>query len=264
MNTIPTRRVPRLVDTTSEDIATERASAGLRSDLARLDADRIAAANRLDELEAGRDAVLLTDDDEKAEAHDAEMQRVRRAIERSDLKRPGVVTAIEAAVAREEADAFARKQAEASAAVEAVIGRLGKEYEAPARIIAALMVDWQAAAELAEAAKVPGPDALVRVRAPQMIAPASEDVFFVYIDEHGRETDQPYPPGIQSPDMPTRQRRARTRERPARYDDGVYLGLLSGRVNLPPARVEQDAPWSGADLMLRSDVPEPHTRRFLI
>ncbi|KQS59501.1 hypothetical protein ASG32_31365 [Methylobacterium sp. Leaf361] len=240
-----------------------RPSADLRADLAHLDTDRGAAADRLAELEAGRNAVLLTDDDAKAEAHDAEMQRVRRAIERADLKRPGIVAAIEAAVAREEADAYARRQAEASAAVEAVIARLAKEYEAPAKIIAAFLADWQRAAELAEAAKVPGPDALVRERPPQMIAPAGEDVFLVYIDEQGRDTDQPYPPGAYTPGMPTRRQQRRTRERPARYDTGIYLGALAGRANLPAARVGEAAPWEGADLALKSDLPQPHTRRFL-
>ncbi len=130
MNIATLRRAPRPAEPSTEQT---RSSTDLRADLVHLDADRAAAADRLSELEAGRDAVLLTDDDAKAEAHDAEMQRVRRAIERADLKRPGIVAAVEAAVAREEANAFARRQAEASAAVEAVIARLAKEYEAPPR-----------------------------------------------------------------------------------------------------------------------------------
>lgn len=259
MNISTLRRAPRSAEASTE---VARSSAELRADLARLDAERSGGVDRLAELEASRDAVLLTDDDAKAEAHDAEMQRVRRAIERADLKRPGLVAAIETAQAREEADAFARQQAEATAAVEAVIARLAKEYEAPARIIAAFLADWQRAADLARAAKVPGPDALVRERPPQMIAPAGEDVFLVYVDEQGRDSDQPYPAGHYSPGMPTRQQRRRTRERPARYDDGVYLGALAGRANLPAARIGQDAPWAGADLALKSDLPQQHIRRF--
>ena len=267
MNAHSPRRTPSLVAVAPSDPA--RSSADLRADLAQLDADRAAAADRLAMLEAGRDAVLLTDDDAKAEAHDAEIQRTRRAIERADLKRPGVVEAIAAADAREAADAFARQQAEARAAVEAVIDRLAKEYEAPAKAIAAFLADWQRADEMARAAKVPGPDAQVRERAPEMIAPAGEDVILVYIDEQGRDTDQPFRPGSYglrpdlTPDAPTRPQRRRTRERPAKYDAGVYLGSLAGRANLPPARVGSAPPWEGTDLALKSELPQPHVRRFL-
>jgi len=59
-----------------------KSSIQLREDLAALDTERERNATRFLEMEAGRNAVLLMDDDAKAEAHDAEMQRVRRAIVR--------------------------------------------------------------------------------------------------------------------------------------------------------------------------------------
>lgn len=167
----------------------ERSSNDLRADLTDLDAVREASVAHLTELEVSRDSVLLTDDDARAEAHDAEMQRIRRAIERADLKRPGLVAAIEAAVSRETAEAKARQQVEARESVTALIARVHKEYEEPATIISAFLSDWKRVSELARAAGVEGPDRLLRERDPQMIEPEGEDVYLAYIDEHGRETD---------------------------------------------------------------------------
>jgi len=244
-----------------------KSSIQLREDLAALDTERERNATRIVEMGVGRNAVLLTDDDAEAEAHDAEMQRVRRAIERFDLKRPALVQAVAQAEEREAAELRARQQAEARTEVEHILARLAEEYEAPAGIIAAFLADWKRVDDLATAAGIDGPDRVARQRDPAIIEPEREERYAVYFDEQGRETDAPYPPGMSltgpdgTPDRPTRRREMRTRTRPAQQDSGVYLGCLANRTNLPPARVGQPAPWEGCDLMLKAD-DRPHVRRI--
>ncbi|QEN87726.1 hypothetical protein FZC33_16000 [Labrys sp. KNU-23] len=63
-----------------------RSSDKVRSDIGALTAQRAEAEKKLAELESARRSVLLQDDDTKAEAHDADMARQRRAIERANLK----------------------------------------------------------------------------------------------------------------------------------------------------------------------------------
>ncbi|AWI89225.1 hypothetical protein C0214_13725 [Methylobacterium sp. DM1] len=244
-----------------------KSSIQLREDLAALDDEREQNATRFLEMEAGRNAVLLTDDDAEAEAHDAEMQRVRRAIERLDFKRPALVQAVAQAEEREAAEARARQQAEAQTEVERILARLAKEYEAPAGIIAAFLADWKRVDDLATAAGIDGPDRVARQRDPAIIEPEREERYAVYFDEQGRETDAPYSPGMSltgpdgAPDRQPRRREMRTRTRPAQHDSGVYLGCLANRTNLPPARVGRPAPWEGCDLILKAD-DRPHVRRI--
>lgn len=260
----PARRIER--------VATAPTSATIRVDLDTLDRDRETAADELACLRAGRDAVLLTGDDAAAERHDAEIARQGRAIERCDLRRPGLVADLEAAAAREREEARARQQDEARAEVERVIGRLGSEYEVPAKLIATFLADWQRACVVADAAGVPGPDVVARERAPQIVEPAGEEVFLVYIDENGRDSDQPHPAGSYQTDArgsyvepdgrggtrPIRSRRQerRTRPRAARYDGGIYLGSLAASTNLPAARAGAEAPWHGSGVTSASKAAD--------
>lgn len=260
----PARRVER--------VATAPTSAAIRVDLDALDRERETASTELARLRAGRDAVLLSGDDVAAERHDAEIARQGRAIERCDLRRPSLVADLEAAETREREEARARQQEEARAEVDRVIGRLGSEYEVPAKLIATFLADWQRVEALAKAAGVDGPDRLTRERDPVVIDPAGEDVRLVYIDEQGRDSDQPYPPGTYVLNaegypiedrsgyaprvLPTRRQERRAFPRAARYDRGIYLGSLAASTNLPPARVGAEAPWSGSDVTSASKADE--------
>lgn len=257
MSNTANRRATRAAGAAETALPPEKSSEQLREELARLDADRAANIEKLDRLDDERTAVLLTDDDAKAEQHDAEAQRTRRAIERADLKRPAAVEAIAAAEERERLEARAIQQAEARSKVQAVLKRLDDEYGAPAKQIAAFLADWKEASEAARKADVDGPDTLAREQAPQLISEAGEDVHLVYIDEQGNDTDVPFPPGSYEADpegkpiVKHRRQARRTTPRPAKYSDGIYPGPLAGHVNLPQARAGQQIIWNGESLEVK-------------
>lgn len=278
--TVATRRVSRLVeaDPVAEPAPT---SASLRADLARLDAERAEAERRLEEMTQARSGILLTGDDDQADAHDQEMARVRRTVERADLRRPSMVETIAAVEKQERDEATAKLQADARALVNEVITDLQPRYRALADELAGLLARWTEAAAIARAAGVETPDDLVRKRERRLIqaAYAAEETYTVYVDADGMETNQRFPPGSYDPsgdpspdqrtaELPYRMRchghsrrerveahASRTKTRiiqvPAKYEDGFDLGPLAAVVRLPGLTMGE------ADFWPRSDSSKP-------
>ena len=235
-----------------------RDAVAIRSDLEQLAVARDAAVIRLAELEAQLADILLTDDDAAAERHDAEIARQRRAIERADLKRPALECELVDAERREQAERQAVQQAQANAAVEAVLAEIEAEYNEPARRIAAFLDRWNAAANLAQAAGVPGPDRRLRA-IPGDYEPERIETYTVWIDPNSVEHASKPQPAVSVQDSRTGQLVAEnineqhwldgwrqeqgTRTIPSKRYPDTNLGSLAAAVRLPGAAVCDPGIW---------------------
>lgn len=191
-NTV-SRMVPRRAAASPAPPPPPPGSDGIGAEIARLVADRETARLALAVLEGERNAVLLTDDDAAAERHDAEMGKQRRAIERCDLRRPGLEQALADALAREEAERKAAQVAEAEAEISAVMADIAAEYMGPAGRIAAFLARYEAANAKARAAGVADIDRRIRFKAGSR-EPDREVDHRYFVDERGQLTTDPYPP----------------------------------------------------------------------
>jgi hypothetical protein len=248
------RRVPRLaaVDgerrTTAEHV---RSSPAIRADLDALADERESAVAELQGLEAGRPNVLLGGDDDAAEAHDAKIRKQRRIIERADLRGPILADELREAEERKEAERVAQKQAEAEAAIRAVIAEIGT-YEGAARQVADFAKKWGEAEALAFEAKVPSLHHRLRVKAGKF-EPEHEATVTTYIDESGVNTHSPYPPGSYRVDeggryldrtgnpLPERSKRTSTVLVPAKREPDLEAAYFS--VSLPGVRFDDPPFW---------------------
>ena len=171
-----------------------RSSAVIAGELAELERSKSEAQARLADLDAKYDAAILAGDN-AAERHEAETAATKRAIRRAELRTLELQPELKAAQELEAETNLRRRQSEARGAVAAVIAEIERSYREPAKVIAMFLQRYNAAERLAADAGVEGPHRLLRVE-PDTIVPASEEKYDVYINEHGQETDRPYPAGV--------------------------------------------------------------------
>ena len=155
-----------------------------------LERERADAVAALARGESDRAAILLTGDDKKAERHDADMARHRRAIERVDLRLPALRDALADAQASEAAARDAAKRDEAEAAIAAFAKTFKAAYEDPAAKIAAFCQEWARLDDLARDAGVESPTSrfLSTVLQEEQPARYRDELYETYLDEFGRET----------------------------------------------------------------------------
>jgi hypothetical protein len=259
-------RVPRIVEAPSTPAPAT--SATLRADLDRLDQDRAAAVADLARLEGSRRDVLLSGDDAAAERHDAEMARQRRAIERADLRRPGIVDALDGAEQREEAERITKIKNDANGIVSAFLKTAEERYRKPALELVAFLQEWQRVSAIAKEAGVPGPNAILRTCDRVLLKPerVEEESYFVFVDENGVEMGNEWPAGSYReingqrhligtsgrpsaiPAQPHRKvEKTRTVRRPAEWQEATYTQDLAYAVKLPNLQLGEPFIWPKAD-----------------
>jgi hypothetical protein len=257
------RRVPRIVEEPGP-----AASVTLRGDLDRLDQDRAAAVAELALLQRTRKDVLLSGDDAAAERHDSDMARQRRAIERADLRRPGVVDALDEAEQREEAERVAKIKNDANRTVSAFLKTVEERYRKPALELVAFLQEWQQVSGIAKEAGVPGPNAILRTCDRVLLKPerVEQESYFVFVDENGVETGNEWPAGSYQeingqrhligtsgrpsaiPAQPHRRvEKTRTVRRPAEWQEATHIQDLAYAVKLPNLQLGEPFIWPKAD-----------------
>lgn len=237
-----------------------RSSVDIQANIDRLEQEAAAGAVRLGELVSAYDAAIL-DSDVAAEANEAETAAVRRSIRRAELRLIELRSEHKRVLADEAVTKARAQQREATAAVNALLDKIDKHYRKPAAIIRAFLDDYERVTEQAAAAGVPTPHQLTRYVA-SYTKPAYETELEVYIDEDGRETSSPYPPGNYSVNaqgqkldpasvgrdqrvMPERPKRIVKRTVPNERVIERNLSSLPGLVSLPAACIDEDTFWFG-------------------
>ncbi len=266
------RLVPRTDD--SAKVSNAKSSADIRADLDALAAERQAAVEAVERLEATRNGILLLDDDAQAEAHDAEMARQRRAIERCDLKRPGMETALAEAEAREDAERREAARVEAEAAVQAVLADVDACYAKPAKKIAEFMARLERAEALARAAGVETIHHRHRFK-PGFTEPDRTEPRVRFLDERGNVTDSRYGPmaatyaGLDAEGYrlnesghryPERRRTTVHETIPGREHAPVHAEYLAYAVRLPGFSLGDPDFWREH----RSSEPAPASGKYLL
>jgi len=170
-----------------------RASSEVIAELAELERSKSQAQTRLTDLDAKYDAAILAGD-AAAEKHEAETAVTKRGIRRAELRKQELESELKAAQELEAQDDRRRRQSEARAAVAAVLAEVEKSYRTPAKAVAAFLARYEAAEQLAAAARVDGPHKLLRML-PDTVVPAHDQEYDVYVDEYGVEVSNQYPAG---------------------------------------------------------------------
>jgi hypothetical protein len=219
-----------------------RSSTEIRADIDTLKKERASAEARLGELEATYNDVLLNGTDKEAEKHEAESAKQRRAVQRADLRLPPLEDELQDALEREERERFAEQQERARKAVQDIIARAETEYAVPAAKIASFLKDWEAATDLAEAAKIDPPNSVLRCRPARMGEPTTQEVVvytnrFRHVSERLPPADDPNGPWEAS---------VRTKVVPPVMVPGDYLPDLATSVALPPLKLNDRAIWARA------------------
>jgi hypothetical protein len=251
-----------------------RSSADVTKDIEALQAERQAAETRIQELDASWDTVLLKGTDDDAEKHQAERAKQDRIIARVALKLPPFEQELEGSKVHEAAEDLARRQAAATAAVDAVVSdKAVAEYEKAARTIVDFLNAWGAAEYKAKSAGVSTPSDRLRFRAGSY-DPPSERTYVVYVDDAGRESPTPYVGAVQSDytdengvryfgvdrhnrrvPIPTGKKVEKTRRVPGHKHPDIYCEDLLTLVRLPGIRMGDDVIWPPQEVG-RDAVPQ--------
>lgn len=257
MNAVTMPRVPRrTVEPATAAEPAERTPDVIRAEIEALRQERDRAVDRLDELDGSYDAAVLKGDD-VAERHEAEITRTRRVIRRAELQLPPLEVALADAAKREADERRSAQQADATAAVEAVLSAVG-EYESGARAVTAFLAQWAEADAAARAAGVPTPDQRCRV-VPGKSEPQRTESYSVFRSPEGTEYDERPRPSTMVQDPKTglmvagsaneasriaafREER-RTRTIPARRDPDIAMPPLASLVRLPGVRAGDPSFW---------------------
>jgi len=241
----------------------ERTSAVIQAEIDALQAEEAEADALLVRLKNERQAALRSGDDAAVDRVDVAIARAQRTIERQDAVNPGAFDALKRelrdAQHREDAERRAVQQAEAEAAVQAIVDRIqAGEYDEHAAAITKLLRDWSAAQDLAVAAGVETPHRRLRYRMvePERWKAAEMETYQVFLDEGGNPTLNEYPwkdDGTLDRTRP-RQSVTRVRERaPAEKVPAVewQMGHLHSLVNLPKITFDRPEHWSASALRER-------------